>query len=146
MRARPLACCAALLLASLVACPASAPTPTSPAGVGSSSASSSASIAAAASTSIDASAAASASVRARGSVPAPVYSDDACASDDDCAAVATCHPKKCVLTTHRGKLAHGTMCTEICQASSLDCGFNHCGCAAAPTGAKVCAVLPGPRQ
>ena len=79
-----------------------------------------------------------------GSVKAPVLSDDPCAKDSDCAPVGTCHPDRCVATANAGTLAPGTMCTETCTASTLDCGYNHCGCASAKDGQKRCAVLPGP--
>jgi hypothetical protein len=36
------------------------------------------------------------------------------------------------------------MCTMDCRGGTLDCNFNHCGCAANASGKKKCAVLPGP--
>jgi hypothetical protein len=27
--------------------------------------------------------------------------------------------------------------------ATVDCGFNHCGCTSAPSGQKLCALLPG---
>jgi hypothetical protein len=147
---RPLAFVAVFALAPLVACPATTPAPTMPAVADSSSASVVASVSAsAAAPSVSASASTSGSTSVwslpRGAVSASVFSDDACAADDECAPLATCHPNKCVAVAHRGALAHGTMCTEICMPGSVDCGMNHCACAASPKGAKVCALVGGPK-
>lgn len=76
-------------------------------------------------------------------VKAPVFGDDDCNTDQDCAPVATCHPDRCVAAGKTGTLPAGTMCTMDCRGGTLDCNFNHCGCAAAPGGKKKCAVLPG---
>jgi len=76
-------------------------------------------------------------------VEAPVFSADACDQDEDCAPVAQCHPDKCVRTAHAGTLPPDTVCTMECRPRTVDCGYNHCGCAPAPDGEKVCALLPG---
>ena len=38
----------------------------------------------------------------------------------------------------------GMMCTMDCRGGTLDCGYNHCGCAKNPAGKLKCAMLPGP--
>ena len=76
-------------------------------------------------------------------VKAPIYSEDDCNEDKDCAPVSTCHPDRCVAAGRTGTLPPGTMCTMDCRGGTLDCNFNHCGCAAIPGGKKKCAVLPG---
>ncbi len=78
-------------------------------------------------------------------VKAPVFSDDDCSADSDCAPVATCHPDRCVAVANAGTMPAGMMCTMDCRGGTLDCNFNHCGCAANPAGKKKCAVLPGPK-
>lgn len=79
-------------------------------------------------------------------VKAPVFSDDDCAKDDECTGIRTCHPDKCVAIKNAGTMPAGMMCTMDCRGGTLDCNFNHCGCAADPSkgGKKKCAVLPGP--
>lgn len=81
-------------------------------------------------------------------VKAPIFSDDDCNADSDCAPLATCHPDRCVASGKTGTLAAGTMCTMECRGGTLDCNYNHCGCAAPSSGKsagkKKCAVLPGP--
>jgi hypothetical protein len=79
-----------------------------------------------------------------GAVAAPVFSDDACTTDADCAPVGTCHPAGCVAAAKSG--TNDLMCTMECRAGTTDCGYNHCGCAAAPSGKKTCALLPGPKS
>jgi hypothetical protein len=79
-----------------------------------------------------------------GAVKAPLLSDDACVKDADCAPITTCHPDRCVAVANVGTLPPGTMCTEMCMGGTLDCAYNHCGCAANKDGQKRCAVLPGP--
>jgi len=76
-------------------------------------------------------------------VEAPVFSADACDQDADCAPVAQCHPDKCVRAAHAGSLPPDTFCTMECRPRTVDCGYNHCGCAPSPSGEKVCALLPG---
>lgn len=78
-------------------------------------------------------------------VKSPIFSDDDCSADSDCAPVATCHPDKCVGAANAGAMPPGMMCTMECRGGTLDCNFNHCGCAANPAGKKKCAVLPGPK-
>jgi len=79
-------------------------------------------------------------------VKAPVFSDDDCTKDDECAGQRTCHPDKCVALKNVGTMPAGMMCTMDCRGSTLDCNYNHCGCAADPSkgGKKKCAMLPGP--
>jgi hypothetical protein len=92
-------------------------------------------------------ASAAASPLPSGAVSTPVFSTDPCDADEDCAPVATCHADRCIEKSKAGAMLPGTMCTEICTPSTLDCGFNHCGCVERRSGAaKVCAVLPGPRR
>jgi hypothetical protein len=78
-------------------------------------------------------------------VAAPVFSSDPCNTDDDCAPVAECHPIECVQLAHVGTMPPGTVCTTYCAPGTTDCGFNHCGCAADASGARLCALLPGPK-
>ena len=78
-------------------------------------------------------------------VKSPVFSTDPCNVDADCAPVATCHSEKCVAAKSAGVMAPGTLCTMDCRGGTIDCGFNHCGCAAAPAGGKRCALLAGPK-
>ena len=78
-------------------------------------------------------------------VSAPVFSNDPCDKDEDCAPVADCHPARCVQAANAGSLPPGTVCTTECRPGTVDCGFNHCGCAPSPSGAKLCALLPGPK-
>ena len=80
-----------------------------------------------------------------GAVKAPIFSDDDCSADLDCAPLATCHPNRCVAANKSGTLAPGTLCTMDCRGGTLDCNYNHCGCAKAADGKQKCAVLPGPR-
>jgi hypothetical protein len=80
-----------------------------------------------------------------GAVASPIFSEDDCTADADCAPLATCHPDRCVLAAKVGTMPTGMMCTMDCRGGTLDCGFNHCGCAANPQGRKKCAVLPGPK-
>jgi hypothetical protein len=77
------------------------------------------------------------------SVRAPVFSDDACAVDADCAPLAVCHADACVAAARAGAMKPGTMCTADCRAGTLDCGCNHCGCQARADGQKRCAMLAG---
>ena len=76
-------------------------------------------------------------------VKAPVFSEDSCAKDVDCEPVAECHASRCVASANAGKMTKGTLCTMDCRGGTIDCGFNHCGCADAPGGGKRCALLPG---
>jgi hypothetical protein len=77
-------------------------------------------------------------------VKEPVFSDDDCNVDKDCAGEATCHPDRCVAVANVGKMQTGMMCTMDCRGGTLDCGFNHCGCAPNAEGKKKCAMLAGP--
>lgn len=89
-----------------------------------------------------------------GAVKTPVFSDDPCTKDADCAPVATCHPDRCVSVANVGTLPPGTMCTEMCMGQTIDCGYNHCACRASKggkeasekdgkDGQKRCAMVPG---
>lgn len=77
-------------------------------------------------------------------VKSPVFSDDSCNQDAECAPVATCHSSKCVALANAGTMKAGMLCTMDCRGGTVDCGYNHCGCAEAPGGGKRCALLPGP--
>ena len=77
-------------------------------------------------------------------VTSPVFSSDACDKDEDCAPVAQCHPDRCAKVENAGTMPGDMMCTMECRPGTVDCGFNHCGCAPSPSGDKVCALLPGP--
>jgi hypothetical protein len=44
-----------------------------------------------------------------------------------------------------GTMPKDMMCTMECRGGTVDCGFNHCGCASPPSGQKLCALLPGPK-
>lgn len=79
-----------------------------------------------------------------GAVKAPVFSDDDCKEDKECLGIGTCHPDKCVAAAKAGSMKPGTMCTMDCRGGTLDCNFNHCGCAKNPAGKQKCAMLPGP--
>ena len=76
---------------------------------------------------------------------APVFSTDPCDKDEDCAPVAECHPARCVLAAHAGSMPPGLACTMECRPGTVDCDYNHCGCAASASGGKLCALLPGPK-
>ncbi len=76
-------------------------------------------------------------------VEAPVFSADPCEKDADCAPVAECHADRCVQVANAGSMPPETMCTMECRPRTVDCGYNHCGCASSPSGKKVCALLPG---
>ncbi len=80
---------------------------------------------------------------AAGAVKSPVFSTDACNVDADCLPVATCHSSQCAAVANAGTMPKGMLCTMDCRGGTVDCGFNHCGCAAAPSGGKKCALLPG---
>ena len=77
-------------------------------------------------------------------VELPIFSADPCEQDQDCAPVAQCHPDRCARVEQAGTMLPDMMCTMECRPGTTDCGFNHCGCALSPAGAKVCALLPGP--
>ena len=75
--------------------------------------------------------------------PGNVFSTDPC--DKDGAPVADCHPARCVQAANAGRLPPETVCTMECRPGTVDCGYNHCGCATSPSGDKVCALLAGPK-
>ena len=77
-------------------------------------------------------------------VEAPIFSADPCDKDEDCAAVAECHPARCVRTDRASAMPSDMVCTMECRPGTADCGYNHCACAVSPSGAKACALLPGP--
>jgi hypothetical protein len=76
-------------------------------------------------------------------VAGPKFSNDSCERDADCAPAAMCHPDKCVARAHVGSMPEDVMCTMECRSGTVDCGYNHCGCVASPSGKKLCALLPG---
>jgi len=79
-------------------------------------------------------------------VDAPKFSSDACRKDSDCAPVAMCHPDRCAAVANVGSMSSEMMCTMECRGGTVDCGYNHCGCAPSPSAKKVCALLPGPGE
>ena len=79
-------------------------------------------------------------------VEAPILSADRCDKDEDCAPIAQCHPNRCARTERAGSLPPDTVCTMDCRPGTVDCGYNHCGCASSGSGEKVCALLPGPAK
>jgi hypothetical protein len=80
---------------------------------------------------------------ANAAVKAPVFSDDDCTKTEDCTGFRTCHPDKCVAVANAGTMPAGMMCTMDCRGGTLDCNFNHCGCAKNAAGKLKCAMLPG---
>jgi hypothetical protein len=79
-------------------------------------------------------------------VEAPKFSTDPCEKDKDCAPVAMCHPDKCVAQANVGTMSSEMLCSMECREGTVDCADNHCGCAASPSGKKLCALLPGPGE
>lgn len=59
----------------------------------------------------------------------------ACQSDADCVPAECCHPASCVLASARPECSD-TMCTEVCEGGTMDCGQGHCACQAG-----TCAVV-----
>ena len=78
-----------------------------------------------------------------GAVKSPVFSTDPCERDEDCAPVPTCHANRCTLRSNVAGAPEDLICTMECRAGTVDCGYNYCGCAASPSGKKLCALLPG---
>lgn len=76
-------------------------------------------------------------------VKSPVFSEDSCVKDTDCEPVAECHAARCVAAANAGMMTKGTLCTMDCRGGTIDCSFNHCGCADAPGLGKRCALLAG---
>lgn len=60
---------------------------------------------------------------------------DACQTDADCVAAQCCHPTSCVLASAAPECSD-TMCTEVCEGGTMDCGQGHCACQAG-----TCAVV-----
>jgi hypothetical protein len=56
----------------------------------------------------------------------PLFSDDACASDADCAPSANCHADACVAKAKAPARPKNVMCTQILKCGSADA--NSCGC------------------
>jgi putative hemolysin len=50
----------------------------------------------------------------------------ACSSDDDCVPEQCCHPTSC--TNKDSKGVCNMMCTQECQAGTMDCGQGRCAC------------------
>lgn len=59
-------------------------------------------------------------------LPAPVKSDDACASDADCGPSEPCHARACVARQKSRPKGPDTMCTMKLDCASVD--VNRCGC------------------
>jgi hypothetical protein len=76
-------------------------------------------------------------------VKSPIFSGDSCNKDEECAPVAQCHSNACVALANTGSMKPGMLCTMDCRGGTVDCGYNHCGCAEWPGGGKKCALLPG---
>lgn len=51
----------------------------------------------------------------------------ACQTDADCVPAQCCHPSSCVLASAAPECAD-TMCTEVCEGGTMDCGQGHCAC------------------
>ena len=56
----------------------------------------------------------------------PLFSDDACTADADCAPSAYCHAEACVAKAKAPARPKNVMCTEIMKCGSADA--NGCGC------------------
>jgi hypothetical protein len=56
----------------------------------------------------------------------PVFSDDVCKTDDDCAPAAPCHATACVAKSKAPPRPSGIMCTQVMVCASTDA--NACGC------------------
>jgi len=69
----------------------------------------------------------------------PVFSDDACSSDADCAPSALCHAEACVAKSKAPQRTPGTACTEIMKCGTTDA--NSCGCVKGR-----CALAPRPKS
>jgi hypothetical protein len=69
----------------------------------------------------------------------PVFSDDACSSDADCAPSALCHAEACVAKAKAPQRTPGTACTEIMKCATTDA--NACGCVKGK-----CALAPRPKS
>lgn len=67
----------------------------------------------------------------------PVFSDDTCSTDADCAAESPCHAQRCVGKAHGNPRKAGDMCTEIMMCGTIDA--NACGCVKGK-----CALYPRP--
>lgn len=59
-------------------------------------------------------------------LPAPRLSEDACATDADCAVDAPCHARACVAKAKGNPPTPQTMCTRQMVCDSVDA--NRCGC------------------
>lgn len=59
-------------------------------------------------------------------LPTPVRSEDACASDAECAPATPCHARACVGRTHGHPPNATTVCTRMMACDSVDA--NRCGC------------------
>ncbi len=59
-------------------------------------------------------------------LPAPVKSEDACASDADCGPSEPCHARACVARQKSRPKGPDTMCTMKLDCASVD--VNRCGC------------------
>lgn len=85
----------------------------------------------------------SAQISSGTAVDVPRFSTDSCKRDEDCAPVAMCHPDRCASLANAGAMSSEMICSMECRGGTVDCGYNHCGCLASPSGKKLCALLPG---
>ena len=70
-------------------------------------------------------------------LPAPVKSQDACATDADCGPSDPCHARACVARSKSRPPDKSTICTQIMDCKSIDA--NPCVCFEG-----VCALVPPP--
>ena len=56
----------------------------------------------------------------------PLFSDDACANDSDCAPSTYCHADACIAKAKAPARPKNVMCTEMMKCASADA--NACGC------------------
>lgn len=68
----------------------------------------------------------------------PLFSDDACGSDSDCAPSAACHADACIAKSKAPPRAANVMCTQMMKCGSADA--NACGCVHGK-----CALSPRPK-
>ncbi len=68
----------------------------------------------------------------------PLFSEDACANDADCAPSAACHADACIAKSKAPPRPANVMCTQMMKCSSADA--NACGCVQGR-----CALSPRPK-
>jgi hypothetical protein len=60
------------------------------------------------------------------SLCAPLFSDDACTTDADCAPETPCHARACVAKSHATLPEASSRCTHVMRCATADA--NACGC------------------